>query len=120
MSYFRCESALILRMNSYRFFLSFFVLVSAGLAIDSEFHGSKGDREALRRTGDSIRAAFASGEVNQVMAYHHPRVIKALSHSKYLVGSEAVRADLLGTFSSFTLTFDESRVESLLLQGDTD
>ena len=53
------------------------------------------------------------------MAYHHPEVIKALSFHKYLVGRDAVAEDLRKTLQQFKLEFEENRVESLLIQGDT-
>jgi hypothetical protein len=53
------------------------------------------------------------------MAYHSPDVIKALAPDKYLIGREAVRADLAKTYSSFRLEFVDSRVESTFFQGRT-
>ena len=53
------------------------------------------------------------------MAYHHPQVIKALGFHKYLAGRDAVEADLRKTLQQFNLEFEENKVESLLIQGDT-
>ena len=53
------------------------------------------------------------------MAYHHPDVIKALAADKHLVGRDAVKRDLQGTFQNFNLRFEESHVESTFFQGDT-
>jgi len=94
------------------------VLAASSFAAD-RLAGSKRDQESLRKTGEAIRAAFARGDVDAVMAYHHPDVIKALSPDKYLVGGEAVRADLVKTFSSFRLEFVDDRVESTLFEGRT-
>src|SRR5215471_1684958 len=49
---------------------------------------SNADRESLQKTGEAIRAAFAQGDVDRIMVYHHPEVIKALSFHKYLVGRD--------------------------------
>ena len=76
------------------------------------------DRAALDRTGDAIREAFARGDVAAVVSYHHPAVEKALGWDHYLVGREAVEADLAGTLSSHTLEFVENRRESLVVRGD--
>lgn len=84
-----------------------------------DYAGSAKDRQALQRTGDAIRSAFARGDVDEIMKYHHPDVIKALSSTRYLVGSDAVRKDLLRTLSAFLLHFDENRTENILFQGDT-
>lgn len=80
---------------------------------------SNPDRESLQKTSEAIRTAFAQGDVDRIMAYHHPDVIKALSFHKYLVGRDAVAEDLRQTLQKFKLEFQENRVESLLIQGDT-
>lgn len=86
---------------------------------NGSFTGSKQDQSSLRKTGESIRAAFARGDIDTVMAYHHPDVIKALAPNKYLVGREAVRADLTQTFRTTKLEFVEDRVESTFFEGRT-
>lgn len=84
------------------------------------YEGSAKDRAAIAQTGDAIRAAFARGDVDGIMAYHHPDVIKALTPgSDYQIGSEAVKAALMQTFQAFTLHFDQSHVDNLFFQGDT-
>ena len=80
---------------------------------------SNPDRESLERTSEAIRTAFAQSDVDKIMVYHHPDVIKALSFHKYLVGPDAVAEDLRKTLQQFKLEFEENRVESLLIQGDT-
>ena len=80
---------------------------------------SNADRESLQKTGEAIRAAFAQGDADRIMAYHHPEVIKALNFHKYLVGRDAIAEDLRKTLQQFRLEFEENRVESLLIQGDT-
>lgn len=93
--------------------------ITVGCFASDSFAGSKHDRESLRKTGEAIRAAFARGDIDDVMAYHHPDVIKALAPDKYLVGREAVRADLADTFSKFRLEFVDDRVESTYFEGHT-
>lgn len=77
------------------------------------------DREALEKTSEGIRAAFARGDVAAILAYHHPEVVKALSFEKTINGREALQADLEETLQRFTLEWKENRVESVLIQGDT-
>jgi ketosteroid isomerase-like protein len=86
---------------------------------DTTYAGSDKDRVSLQRTGEAIRAAFAAGDVDAILAYHHPDVIKALSAEKYLVGRAAVKRDLLETLQGYNLQFEESHVESTFFQGDT-
>ena len=97
-----------------------FVAVLAGAvrcAAQDSPDGSAQDRVSLTKTGDAIRAAFAAGDVNGVMAYHHRRVEKWLSPAKHLVGRDAVRADLEQTFESVRLEFASNEVESVLFAG---
>ena len=77
------------------------------------------DRAALARTGDAIRAGFASGDVDAIMKYHHPDVEKWLSAKTHTVGREALRAEIEETFKSVRLVFEDNRVESTLFVGDT-
>lgn len=95
------------------------MLVSAGRCVAQDsFAGSEQDRAALQKTGDAIRAAFAAGDVDAVMAYHHRKVEKWLNSTKHLVGRDAVRADLEQTFQSARLEFASSEVESVLFTGN--
>src|SRR5579863_9397682 len=79
--------------------------------------GSDAERAALARTGDAIRAAFAAGDAEAVVRYHHPDVEKWLGHSNHVVGRDVLRAGLVETFKSVQLTFSENRVESTLFAG---
>lgn len=80
---------------------------------------SEQDRAALARTGDAIRAGFAAGDVDAIMKYHHKDVEKWLSPQQHLVGRDALRAELKETFKTVGLVFEENRVESTLISGDT-
>jgi ketosteroid isomerase-like protein len=77
------------------------------------------DRNAVERTGEAIRAAFAQGDIERIMLYHHPDAIKALGFHRILNGRSAVRKDLQHTLQQFRLEFVENRIESLLVLGDT-
>jgi ketosteroid isomerase-like protein len=77
------------------------------------------DQNALKKTGEAIRAAFANGDVAAAMQYHHPQVNKALSFQKVLIGRDAVAADMRNTFQQFRLEFVDNRLESLLIEGNT-
>ena len=62
--------------------------------------------------------AFSRGDIAAIISYHHPEVIKAISHDRYLDGRDAVRAEWLGTFEKLRLECIEQRVENLFFQGD--
>ena len=77
------------------------------------------DRASLAKTGDAIRAGFASGDVDAIMKYHHPDVEKWLSAKTHTVGRASLRAEIEEAFKSVRLVFEENRVESTLFLGDT-
>lgn len=61
------------------------------------------DQAAIEKTSLAVRAAFARGDVDTIMLYHLPEVNKALAWNKYLVGRDAVAADLRATFENYHL-----------------
>jgi ketosteroid isomerase-like protein len=85
----------------------------------SQYSGSPEDRTSLKKTGDAIRSAYARGDAEGILAYHHPDVIKALSYQNYLVGIDAFRANLIGTLQAVTIEFIENTAESTLFQTGT-
>ncbi|WP_433964897.1 YybH family protein [Tunturiibacter gelidiferens] len=85
----------------------------------SQLQGSPDQKESLRKTGAAIRSAFAKGDVDEILAYHHPEVIKALSYQNYIVGIDALRANLLGTFQAVKLEFIENTPETTLFHDGT-
>jgi ketosteroid isomerase-like protein len=94
-------------------------LFAVGCSASKTDVGSKNDRDALEKTSEAIRAAFARGDVATILAYHHPDVLKGLSYGKSIDGRDALEADLTGTLQRFSLEWQENRVESTLFQGDT-
>jgi ketosteroid isomerase-like protein len=110
-----------MRLLPSRLLVAFFAFTAMALGSFAigHFDGSEKDRESLRKTSEAIRAAFARGDVEAIMAYHHTNVIKALSADKYLNGRDAVKADLTATLQTVRLEFTEHKVESLFFQGDT-
>ena len=74
---------------------------------------------ALKKTADSVRAAFFNGDVETVMKYHHPEVIKATGPDKLLIGKKAVASDLKNTLENFHLEFIKNEVENQRINGDT-
>ncbi len=84
-----------------------------------QFEKKSEDLAALTKTADSVRAAFFSGDVETVMKYHHPEVIKAIGPDKLLVGRKAVASDLKNTLENFQLEFIKNEVENQRIYGDT-
>jgi ketosteroid isomerase-like protein len=104
-------------------------LLATGCSTTKTYTGSASDRAALEKTGAAIREAFARGDIDAAMAYHHPDVTKAFnfttdttqpfSYGKYAKGRDAVRAGLVAGFQAAHFEFIENRTESLLIQGGT-
>ena len=104
-------------MRLFRYSTVVALLALACLARDA-YAASDKDRNALQKTSEAIRAAFAKGDVATAMEYHHPDVVKALAFDKHLNGRDAVAADLRGTLQHFNLEFVDNEVESLLIEGN--
>jgi hypothetical protein len=81
--------------------------------------GSKADRDSLARTSILIRAAFSRGDVDGIMKYHHPDVIKALSYKNYQRGANTVRSGIAETLKEYRLDFTGNDLESLYINGNT-
>jgi ketosteroid isomerase-like protein len=95
------------------------VVMAEGCSASNKYHGSDADRNSLEKTSEAIRAAFARGDIATIMAYHHPDVIKSLSYGNYLIGRDAVQADVAATLQRFHLEWQENQVRNILIQGDT-
>jgi ketosteroid isomerase-like protein len=75
-------------------------------------------KSEILKTGEFIRAAFSTGDIETIKSFHHPNVIKALGYKNVLTGRDAVIDGLRETLEGFTLEFVENNVESILIQGD--
>jgi hypothetical protein len=45
---------------------------------------SASDLDAIERTSDAVKAAYASGDAKVIMALHHPDVVRAINFNKLL------------------------------------
>jgi ketosteroid isomerase-like protein len=94
-------------------------VIAAGCVASNKYVGSNTDQDSLEKTSEAIRAAFARGDIDTILAYHHPHVVKSLSYENYLTGRDAVKADIAATLQRFNLEWKENHVRSILIQGDT-
>jgi ketosteroid isomerase-like protein len=85
----------------------------------NQFQVSPERRLSLNKTGEAIRSAFAKGDVEEILTYHHRDVIKALAYQNYIVGIEALKANLVSTFQSFKVQFLENTTETVLFHEGT-
>lgn len=94
-------------------------IITSGCSAGYRYIRSNTDRNALEKTSEAIRTAFARGDIATIMAYHHPEVVKSLSYGNFLIGRDAVQKDITATLQRFNLEWKENQVRSLLIQDDT-
>jgi ketosteroid isomerase-like protein len=99
--------------------LFFFMAFTASSQSVDHFNGTQAERDSLKNTSIAIRDAFSKGDVDLILAFHHPDVIKATSYKSYQTGRESLRPGLKGTLDNFHLEFIENNTESLFINGDT-
>ncbi len=99
--------------------LLFLLSLSSYSQTIDQFSGNQAERDSLKNTSIAIRAAFSKGDVDRILLFHHPDVIKSLDYHSYQKGKEALRPGLKGTLDSFHLDFIENKTESLYINGET-
>ncbi|HEY6530592.1 MAG TPA: hypothetical protein VIZ65_18035 [Cellvibrionaceae bacterium] len=79
------------------------------------------DKAAIIQTNKNIRAAFTSGNIEEIVRYHHADVEKAFSWNDYQVGSNSVKLGLAGILENYQLEFLGSAedMESLQIFSDS-
>ncbi|MBS1502603.1 MAG: DUF4440 domain-containing protein [Bacteroidetes bacterium] len=80
---------------------------------------SKADRLSLERTTKAIRDAFARGDVDAIVALHHPDVIKYFGGKNVVKGRDELRKGLVATFRNVKMEFVGNTVESTVFNGST-
>lgn len=75
-------------------------------------------KQEILHNGEVIRQAFADEDLEKIKSLHHPDVIKALGFNDLKVGRAEVIEGLKETLKSFTLTFIENDVESILVRDN--
>ncbi|MDP4150012.1 MAG: DUF4440 domain-containing protein [Bacteroidota bacterium] len=80
---------------------------------------SQDDREALKRTTAAIRDAFGRGDVDAILALHHPDVVKYFGGDNIMRGREGLRKQLTGWLRDNNVEFVENRIESTLFNEGT-
>ena len=88
-------------------------------AVQQSLTGDPTDREALKRTTAAIRDAFTHGDVDAIVALHHPEVIKYFGGNHVVTGREDLRKQLTGWLSATRVEFVENTIESTVFNGET-
>lgn len=99
-------------------FFCFFILCSCAT---SDTYKDTVDRAAIVATNTKIRTAFMSGNIEEILRYHHPEVEKAFSWNDYQIGSEAVKQGLTAILENYKLEFlgSPEEMESLKIFSDS-
>jgi ketosteroid isomerase-like protein len=98
-------------------FLFIGVLVACGS--QSQSSGTAADRAGLLRTTTTIRDAFGRGDIEAILALHHPEVIKYFGGNTVIKGREGLRRQLSGWLGNNKVEFLENSVESTVFNGST-
>lgn len=75
-------------------------------------------RQDILDHGQTIRDAFAAGDLEKIKSLHHPEVKKALGYSDIKDNRVEVMEGLEGTLANFSLEFLKNDVESILIEDD--
>ncbi|HZZ58398.1 MAG TPA: nuclear transport factor 2 family protein [Opitutaceae bacterium] len=97
------------------------VLLALLLATGSFCHAADARTEAdsLRHATQAIRDAFARGDVETIVALHHPDIVKYFGGSNVISGRVELRDSLVRMFRAQRMIFVENRVESTVFVDDT-
>lgn len=101
-------------------FIFFLSCILCSCTTSSIHHGGI-DREAIIETNKKIRTAFANGNIEEILRYHHPDVEKAFSWNDYQVGSIVVKQGLTSLLENYNLEFlgSAEEMESLKIFEDS-
>jgi ketosteroid isomerase-like protein len=76
-------------------------------------------RESLSKTKNAIGEAFARGDVQAIVALHHPDVVKYFGGSNVVTGRAGLTKQLTDAFKGSKLEFVENKIESTVFSGET-
>jgi ketosteroid isomerase-like protein len=99
--------------------LFLFIGVLAVGASQAQSSGTAADRAGLLRTTTAIRDAFGRGDIDAILALHHPDVIKYFGGNTVVKGREGLRQQLSGWLANNKVEFLENTVESTVFNGST-
>ena len=83
------------------------------------FTGTDQDRKSLNKTTDAIRDAFSRGDIDAILALHHPEVVKYFGGNNIVVGREGLRKQVSAWLGDNRVKFVENTVESTIFTGET-
>ena len=105
-------------MNPAKILFVFICFLGMSACADRNGSGSPEDQETFEKTKALILEGFAKGDVNAVLAMHHPDVVKYFGGKNIVVGSEGLKKQLTDMFSYAKTEFIENNIESTVYNGD--
>lgn len=81
--------------------------------------GTPEDRQSFERTKAAVLAAFSRGDIEAILALHHPNVIKYFGGNNVIAGREGLRKQLAGWIGANKVEFVKNTVESTVFNGET-
>lgn len=98
--------------------LCLLALLALPLACRAQSAGTAADRDSLSIATKAIRDAFASGDVDRIVALHHPDIVKYFGGSNVVTGRKELREGLVRMFATEQMTFVENTVENTEFSGN--
>jgi ketosteroid isomerase-like protein len=77
------------------------------------------DRESFSKTLDAFKSAFANGDVQAILALHHPDIVKYFGGDNVVKGLGQLGKGLTQTFQVSKLEFAENKLENTLYVNGT-
>ena len=89
------------KMKVYSLFLLLIIIFPSCQEVKEEENA----KAQLEATSQAIRAAFAAGDVDEIMKYHHPNVSKVFSYNDSPKSYDEVKKSLLDLTSNNDVSF---------------
>jgi ketosteroid isomerase-like protein len=104
-------------MRPAKIFLILICFLGMSACADRDGSGSPEDRESFEKTRALVQEGFAKGDVDAVLALHHPDVVKYFGGKNIVTGREGLRKQLTDMFSYAKTEFIENNIESTVFNG---
>ncbi len=96
-----------------------FLFYLSGSAHAQTIEPTAEDKRSLEQTTKAIRDAFERGDVEAIVALHHPDIIKYFGGKNVVTGRAELRKGLIATFRNVKMAFAGNKIESTVFNGPT-
>ncbi|HLA57348.1 MAG TPA: nuclear transport factor 2 family protein [Puia sp.] len=105
-------------MSPAKILFAFICFLGMSACSDRNGSGSPEDRESFEKTKALILEGFAKGDVDAVLALHHPDVVKYFGGKNIVSGREGLRKQLTDMFNYAKTEFVENKIESTVFNEE--